>query len=112
MGNGAVATLLGPVGVLGAIALPVGVAAVLAVLASEGVTFAFLAVALTSLALLQIRFTRLAAPLLAVSIALALRASPCRISGLPLVGRAAAAVPSSAPWPSSWAAPPFAASWP
>ena len=84
---------LGPVGVLGAIALPIGVAAAWRVSRQRAMTFAFLAVVLATLALLQNRFTRLAAPMLAVGIALALRGLGLWISRLPRAGRAGSLAP-------------------
>jgi len=84
---------LGPVGVLGVIALPAGVVTAWGFSRQRAMTFAFLATFLAALALLQLRFTRLAAPMLAILIALALRGLGLQISRLPRVGRVASLLP-------------------
>jgi hypothetical protein len=84
---------LGPVGLLGAIALPIGVATAWRRSPPRATTFAFLTAALSVLALLQLRFTRVAAPLLAIGIALALRGGGLWMSTALGVGRASALVP-------------------
>jgi hypothetical protein len=84
---------LGPVGVLGVIAFPVGMVTAWGFSRQRAMTFAFLATFLATLALLQLRFTRLAAPMLAVLIALALRGLGLQVSRLPRVGRVASLLP-------------------
>lgn len=84
---------LGPIGVLGAVGVPVGVVVAWQFSRRRATTFAFLAAVLMGLGLLQTRFTRLAAPMLAIGVALALRGLGLQVSRLPLVGRVAALVP-------------------
>jgi hypothetical protein len=92
-GMATVHAFLGPVGVLGAIALPVGAVTAWRFSRRRAMTFAFLAAALTALALMQMRFTRLAAPMLAISVALALRGLGLQIARLPRLGRVASSIP-------------------
>jgi hypothetical protein len=84
---------LGPLGPLGAVSLPIGVAVAWRYARSRAFTFAFVAVALSALAILQIRFARLAGPMLAVGIALALRWFGLAISRIPSLSGVAAIVP-------------------
>jgi hypothetical protein len=85
--------LLGPVGILGALAFPIGVATSWRFSRGRSSTFAFLTIVLAGLALLQMRFARPAAPLVSIGIALALRGLALQISRLSRVGRGAAAIP-------------------
>jgi asparagine N-glycosylation enzyme membrane subunit Stt3 len=84
---------LGPVGILGVIALPIGAVIGWRYSRTRAAAFAFLAAALTALAVLQVRFSRLAAPMLAVAIALAFRGLALQVARLPRVRRFAAPAP-------------------
>lgn len=86
-------TLLGPVGFLGAFALPLGVLVAWRYSPGRAASFALTSTALSAMALLQMRFTRLAAPLLAIAIALTLRGLRAGLARTPLNGRLAAWTP-------------------
>ncbi len=93
VGDGNVQTYLGPVGVMGAVVFPISVVVAWRTSPRRAMTFAFLTAVLAALALMQVRFTRLAAPMLAIVVALAFRGMALQVSRLPRVGRAAAVVP-------------------
>ena len=86
-------TLLGPVGILGFVGLPLGVLVAWRHSPGRAAAFALAATALSAMALLQMRFTRLAAPLLAIAIALALRGLGAGLGRIPVAGRFAAWTP-------------------
>jgi hypothetical protein len=65
--------LLGPVGILGAASVPLAVLAAWRHSPARAASYAMATLALSAMALLQLRFTRLAAPMLAISLAMALR---------------------------------------
>jgi asparagine N-glycosylation enzyme membrane subunit Stt3 len=65
--------LLGPVGILGAVSVPFAVLAAWQHSPARAASYGMATLALSAMALLQLRFTRLAAPVLAIAVALALR---------------------------------------
>jgi asparagine N-glycosylation enzyme membrane subunit Stt3 len=84
---------LGPVGLLGAVAVPVGVSVAWRYSRRRAMTFAFLVTVLSGMAIIQLRFARVAGPMLAIGIALALRAVALGISRVPVAGRVARLAP-------------------
>ena len=88
-----VQALLGPVGVLGAVSVPFAVLVAWRHSPARAASYAMATVALSAMALLQLRFTRLAAPMLAIAMAIALRGLASRVERLPQVSRLASWVP-------------------
>ena len=88
-----VRTLLGPVGILGAVALPLGAVVAWRHSPERAASFALAATVASAMALLQLRFTRVAAPMLAIAIALALRGLATWLERVPLARRFAAWTP-------------------
>jgi hypothetical protein len=85
--------LLGPVGILGALALPLGTWAAWRHSPSRAASYAMAATAISGMAVLQIRFVRIVIPMLAIAIALALRGLGNLLARLPVAGRLAGATP-------------------
>jgi hypothetical protein len=88
-----VEALLGPVGILGALALPLGTWVAWRHSPSRAASFAMAASVISGMALLQIRFVRIAAPLLAIAISLALRGLGNLLTRLPVARRLAGVTP-------------------
>ena len=86
-------SLLGPVGVLGAVALPLGAWVAWRHSPARAASFAMAAAVISAMAVLQIRFVRIVAPMLAIAIALSLRGLGNLLARLPVAGRLAGATP-------------------
>ncbi len=85
-----VQALLGSAGILGAVSVPIAVLVAWRHSPARAGSYAMATVALSAMALLQLRFTRLAAPMLAIAVALALRGLTVRLAPwAPAVGAAA-----------------------
>jgi hypothetical protein len=88
-----VRVLLGPVGMLAPLAIPVGAVVAWRHSAARAATFAGVAMALSAMAILQLRFARIAAPFLAIAIALSLRGLARLLARSPALDRPSRWVP-------------------
>jgi hypothetical protein len=85
--------LLGPVGILGALALPVGTWVAWRHSPARAASFAMAAGVISTMAVLQIRFVRIVVPLLAIAIALSLRGLGDLLARVPVARRLAGVMP-------------------
>jgi hypothetical protein len=85
--------LLGPVGMLAPLAIPLAAVMAWRHSMARAATFVGVTVALSAMAILQLRFARVAAPFLAIAIALALRGLASLLALRPSLERAARWVP-------------------